>query len=105
MNMRSFSAGVLAITMLAGFPLTLAADEKSDFEAALSDAQAARKKAASVGGEWRDTGKIIKEAKAAAEMGDYETAMKLADKAQKQGELGYEQAMSQQDAGLPDYLK
>ena len=60
---------------------------------AISAAEAARKKAASVGGEWRDTGKLIKKAKAAAEKGDSEKAVKLATEARKQGELGYQQAI------------
>ncbi|HGG59789.1 MAG TPA: SoxXA-binding protein [Gammaproteobacteria bacterium] len=67
--------------------------------AALEAANAARKKAASVDGEWRDTGKLIKKAKALAEKGKTAEAIKLAKKAQQQGELGYAQAKAQANAG------
>ncbi len=72
---------------------------------AIAAAEAARKKAGSVGGEWRDTGKLIKKAKAAAEKGENEKAIKLATQARKQGELGYQQAMDQKNAGVPTYMK
>jgi len=78
--------------------------DKVRYEAVMAEAEAARKKAASVGGEWRDTGKILKSAAEAASKGDYATAIKLAEKAKRQGELGYEQAMSEKDAGNPLYL-
>jgi hypothetical protein len=77
----------------------------AEFKAAVEKAEAARKKAASVGGEWRDTGKTIKKAKASAEEGDYNKALKLAHDAYRQGELGYKQAMSQKDAGFPSYMR
>ncbi|MDH5613489.1 MAG: hypothetical protein OEY35_00475, partial [Gammaproteobacteria bacterium] len=63
------------------------------------------KKAASVGGEWRDTGEILEKAAAAAKSGDYETAVKLASKAQHQGELGYQQAMAEKGAQPPSYMR
>ena len=65
-------------------------------EKACAAAEAARKKAASVGGEWRDIGKMIKKAKAAMKKGDDKTAIKLCNKARLQGELGYEQALREQ---------
>jgi hypothetical protein len=57
-----------------------------------------------VGGEWRDTGKMIKEAEDLMKSGEYEKALKLATKAKHQGELGYAQAMSEKDAGFPSYV-
>jgi rhodanese-related sulfurtransferase len=79
-------------------------DKAAEFAAAVEKAEAAAKKADSVGGEWRDTGKMIKQAKAAAKKGDYDQALKLANTAYRQGELGYKQAMSQKDAGFPDFM-
>ncbi|MGV6859338.1 MAG: SoxXA-binding protein [bacterium] len=67
---------------------------------AISAAAAAQKKAASVGGEWRDIGKMIKKAKALAKEGKTDKAIKLAEKAKMQGELGYEQIVSQKNVGL-----
>lgn len=74
-------------------------------EQAIKDADASRKKAASVSGEWRDTGKMIKSAQKALKAGDYDKAMKLAKKAHQQGQLGYEQAVSQNELRMPAYLK
>jgi len=62
-------------------------------EKAIASAEAARKKAASVGGEWRDIGKILKKAKKAS---DEATCLKLATKARRQAEIGYAQALSEQ---------
>ncbi len=72
---------------------------------AINAAEAARSKAKSVDGEWRDTGKMIKKAKAAVEKGAYDEAIKLAQKAKEQGELGYSQAVSQHELRIPSYLK
>ncbi len=75
------------------------AGSSGDYDTAKSEAKAAQKKAASVGGEWRDTGKILKQADKAAAAGDTAKAVKLANKAKKQGEMGYQQAMDQANAG------
>lgn len=72
------------------------------FQKSYDGVTAALKKASSVGGEWRDTGKIMKSAKAAAEAGDFAKAQKLIDSALFQAEMGYKQAMAQKDAG-PHY--
>lgn len=59
-------------------------------EQAAKDAIAAAKKAnadaKAVGYEWRDTAKLIKKAEAALEDGDYDNAIKLANKAKGQAE-------------------
>jgi len=68
------------------------------FEAAYAQAEAARKRAAEVGFEWRDTKKILWYAKQYAKKGDYEKAEELALKAKRQGELGVEQAKIQEKA-------
>lgn len=104
MRIRSFSAGILAAALVSGLPVTTWADDKAEFKKAVTAAEEAQKKAASVGGEWRDIGKFLKQAEEAAKEGDYAKAMKLANKARKQGELGYEQAISEKDTGMPDYM-
>jgi hypothetical protein len=78
--------------------------DAASFEEAVTAAEAARKQAASVGGEWRDTGKLITKAKAAAEKGDFAKAIELATTARKQGELGYQQSMDQKNAAIPAYM-
>ena len=79
--------------------------DKAAAESAIAAAESARKKAASIDGEWRDTGKMIKKAQAALKKGDSTKAIKLANKAEKQGKLGYEQAQAQQTLKMPSYLK
>jgi len=72
----------------------------SEIEQLIKDADAAIKKADSVGGEWRDSGgKYLKQAKAALSKGDMETAKKMAEKAKFEGEMGYQQAVEQKNAG------
>jgi hypothetical protein len=83
---------------------TAMAADKAGAEAAISAAKAAQKAADSVGGEWRDTGKIIKAAEKAAADGNYGEAEKLAKKAEAQGKLGKEQALSQAGVGNSKYL-
>jgi hypothetical protein len=82
-----------------------AAGSSVDAEKAIAAAELARKRAASAGGDWRDTGSIIKKAEAAAASGHYTDAVRLADQARRQGDLGYEQAMHQQKATFPAYMK
>lgn len=71
---------------------------------ALAAAEAARKKAASVGGEWRDTAQMIKDADGLAKSGRYQDAIHLAKRAERQGILGYEQAMGEKNADFPSYV-
>ena len=84
-----FFTPVITISLLLGFGTVSASEE---FTAAWDAADAARKDAASVGYEWRDTGKILGKAKAAADEGDMDKAMKLVASAQEQSE----DAMAQQ---------
>lgn len=71
-----------------------------DAEGAISDAKEAQKQAASVGGEWRDTGKMIKQAEALLAEGKTEEATAMALAAEAQGMLGYIQATSQKASDL-----
>ena len=69
-------------------------------KSAIAAAEAALKKARGVEGEWRDAKKkMVKKAKAAASKGDFKKAIKLANKAKFEGEMGYTQAMEQKNAG------
>ena len=64
-------------------------------EDAIADAKEAQKQADSVGGEWRDTGKMIKKAEALLKEGKAEEAERLAREAEAQAMNGYIQATSQ----------
>lgn len=105
MKIRSLSAGLLATALMVALPATNASSAaRADAESAIAAAEDARKKASSVDGEWRDTGKLIEQATKLLDTKEYAKAVAIADKAKRQGELGYEQAISQKDAGIPDYV-
>jgi len=101
--MAILCAGTLMLTT-AG-PSMAQEDEKAAFEKTLAEAKAAQKQAATVGGEWRDVGNMLKDAAKAAESGDYKAATKLAQTAKSQSELGYEQSLQQKSAKMEDYIK
>jgi hypothetical protein len=98
-----FGALLLALSgcaYMGGGESEMAANGDADAaNAAIKAAETAIKKSATVGGEWRDAKKkILKSAKAAASKGDYKKAIKLADFAKFQGDMGVEQAMEQKNA-------
>jgi shikimate kinase len=102
-----FLATLLVAMMSTGMTGSLlAADDESaaKVQKLIDAAEAARKEAASVDGEWRDTAGMIKKAKDLLAKGEYVKAAKLANEAAKQGHLGYEQAMSQKELKMPSYL-
>lgn len=72
---------------------------QEDFSKALSSAKLSLSKAKKARFEWRDSGKILKQAEDAAKSGDYSKAVALANKAQRQGELAVIQAETQKNAG------
>jgi hypothetical protein len=92
-----FLAAFASVTSTSVFAGGMANDSAED---AISYAKAAQKRAASVKGEWRDTGKMIKKAEKLLATGKSKEAAKLANKAREQALLGYEQASSQASRGL-----
>jgi len=102
MSMKKTALAVVLGAMFAAGPVFAA--DKATAEAAIAAAKAAGKEAAAVGGEWRDTGKIMKKAAEEAAAGNYGSAEKLANKAKDQYMLGKDQAMSQKNVGNPGYL-
>ncbi len=105
------SSVLLAICLSSGPVSLIAADVKkadpkvTEAKAAIAAAEKARKRAASVDSEWRDTGKFIKKAEAALKTGELDKAVTLAKVAENQGNLGYEQGYSQKELKLPSYFK
>ncbi|MCU7956572.1 MAG: SoxXA-binding protein, partial [gamma proteobacterium symbiont of Bathyaustriella thionipta] len=94
--MKIMTISLLSLTLLVSSTV-MAADKKAAdskevkaVKAAIAKADTSRKHAASVKGEWRDTGKLIKQAKAALAAGELDKATKLARKAERQGGYGYE---------------
>lgn len=90
-------AAAIALASFAAAPAGAA--NKYEAESAIDAAKAAQKEARAVRGEWRDTGKIIKQAEKALQKGDFDKTVKLAEKAEFQGKVGKKQALSQADAG------
>lgn len=77
------------------------AKDTQEVQQAISNAKIAIEKTGKVGGLWRDTGEMLSGAEEAASKGDLATAMKLANQARTQAELGYEQYLSERDAKPP----
>ena len=80
-------------------------DKAAQAEALIAAAEESRKKADSVGGEWRDTAKMIKTARTLAGAGEFDKAIEAASAAKFQAERGYEQAMAEKGADFPDYVR
>ena len=91
---RLFFAAVLSLGLLAGCATT-GDDAQSAAEQAIADAKAANAEVAAMGYEWRDTGKVIKEAEKALADGDNERALELANKALAQAEEAKRQAAAE----------
>ena len=70
----------------------------------IQQAKQAQKKAISVQGEWRDVGKLIRQAEKALTSGDNDKAMTLASQAKHQADLGYQQAQKPADVN-PQFLQ
>lgn len=108
---KRLSAVLLAI-YVSGVVSVLSAAEAGKVDPKVAQAQAmiemaeqARKKAASVDSEWRDTADFIKKAEAALKAGNLDESMRLAKLAEDQGNLAYEQGFSQQELVYPSYFK
>ena len=101
---RFLAAGAVAVTLAAGAPHAQASDEatyKTAFEAALT----ARRAAAEAGFEWRDTRKLLRQARSLAKKGEYAKAVELVNRARRQGELAVMQAREQEAAWRAAVLK
>lgn len=82
-----------------------AANTAAKAEAMIAAAEEARQKAASVGGEWRDTASMIKSAQTLAGAGEFDKAIAAAEAAKFQAERGYEQAVAERNADFPAYMR
>lgn len=66
------------------------------YQRALTAAEDAWSRAASAGGEWRDTREVLLAAVEAAQQGDFNRAIELADRARRQGEMRYSSIVAEQ---------
>jgi len=99
--MKKIATFIAALALVGCASAPMAPMDAADFPTLIKEAKASVKKAASVGGEWRDSGKFIKKAEAAFKAGKKDEAMALAKKAKREGEMGYAQAMAQKDKAGP----
>lgn len=98
---RQLAAAVAALVLAAGvwgWAPPAAANDEATFVDVYNAAVAARKAAAEAGYEWRDTKKLLRQARKLAEKGEFEKAVALANRAKRQGELGLVQAEEQEAA-------
>ncbi len=89
---------MLVLGLLAGCASTTEDEGASQAtaEQAIADAKSTNAQAKKMNAEWRDTAKIIKSAEEALADGDYDKAVELANKAQRQAELAMKQAKEQE---------
>jgi len=73
-----------------------AAPSKKDVSAAVQAAVNSIEAAKAVRGEWRDSYKILGKAKKAYRKGNLTAAMKLANQAKRQGQIGKAQALAEE---------
>ena len=100
----SVAAAALAVGVWGWAPRSRASDEAT-FNAAYEAAAAARKAVRKAGFEWRDTKKMLRQARKLAKNGKYAKAVELADRARRQSELGLIQAEEQESAWREAVLK
>ena len=98
------AAAALALGAWGWAPHAWGSDEAA-FKAAYEAAAAARKAARKAGFEWRDTRKMLRQARKLAKKGEYAKAVELAYRAQRHSELGLIQAEEQESAWREAVLK
>ena len=81
------------------------ASDEATFKSAYEAAAAARKAARDAGYEWRDTKKILRQARSLAKKGEYAKAIELSNRARRHSELGLIQAEEQASAWKAAVLK
>ena len=96
---RRLAATAAAVVLAAGawgWAPHAPANDEATFKSAFAAAVEAWKAAAEVGYEWRDTKKMLRQARKLAKKGEFGKAVVLANRAKRQGELGVMQAEEQE---------
>ena len=99
------AAAAALVVGASGWALPAGASGEETFRTAYEAAAAARKAARKAGFEWRDTKKTLRQARKLAKKGEYEKAIKLANRARRHSELGLIQAEEQESAWREAVLK
>jgi len=84
--------GVVALFVMLTLSGWQAGASEAAYSTALAEAEAARQRVADAGHEWLAIGPLLEQAAEAADAGDWETAIRLANEALLLAELGLEQA-------------
>jgi nucleoid-associated protein YgaU len=100
LKLTGLVALVLAVAVGCSTTESSGADEQAAKDA-IAAAKAANERAKELTYEWRDTGKLIKKAEAALGDGNYDEAIKLANKAKRQAENAVAQKRAE-DARIAD---
>lgn len=77
---------------------------EASYDSAIAAAKSANKQAKAAGNEWRDTGKLIKQAEGLAAKGKFWEARPVALQAEAQARIAIQQAKESENAGNPGYL-
>ena len=100
----TMAAAGLALGTWGWAPHAWASDEAT-FKSAYEAAAAARKAARKAGFEWRDTKKMLRQARKLAKKGEFAKGIELANRAKRHSELGLIQAEEQASAWREAVLK
>lgn len=92
------AALALALGACAGNQSASTSPYPADVAQAIDAAEHSLQQAAAQGYQWRDSGKLLEQARKAADAQDYARARQLAGKAERQGELALQQYHQQQAA-------
>ena len=84
--------------------MSITPDGKVGYQKIVREAVNALQKVQQVGGEWRDSAKIMEQAKKLASSNNYIEAIKKIKTTRFQAKRGYRQIMAQKNKGNPDYL-
>ncbi len=90
---------LISMLSLSSLSFTVMAVTQEDVDKAISSAQETLNAAGATGFQWRDSSKILKQAKKAAEGGDMDAALALAEKARFQGEAAIAQSQREANPG------
>ena len=99
MKIQKLFVAAAAALLLSGASFAVS---QADADTAIAAAKSANK--AAKGAQWRDTGKMIKAAEAAAKEGKFDAAVSKAKNAEFQASIAQQQAKGATNAGNPSYL-
>lgn len=96
---------LIMIIILIGANTPVWAADEQKVQQAIHDAKQAFEKAVAAQGGWESTSKLLKDAQLNATKGDSTKALELANRAKREAELSYTEAMNQnKNWSEPDYL-